>query len=711
MPRLPFALRSDVVLRTDPFEVPVMLDQFRRHSRSTLIYVLFGMLIVVFAFTFNTASRLRTGAEEDGTEAMAEVDGEAISQAELALGLRLTAAPPAPGASGFEKLQAAQRYDKWRLPYSGPAGEALSYTDFPGAVPPLPAEKVLTELIATRLVNHEAAKLGLGVSDGELSRRVEAMARIFGESVRDEQGEFDARKYDTFVRVQVGTSKSALEAFLRQQILRDKVAALVTAGAQLTPAEVDALIAADSKRPKLEVVTIDAEAAGKSITVADEVALAWAASPAHAEAIQKAYDAKGETYNLPEKWNVRGLLIAAPELDSAADDAKKAEVVAQRGQKQTDAEALRKELDKAWNGEVDLPPVAKSPDQPAEGEPAKATALPPAEKLERLGEYFGKLATEKSEHSMTKEAGGRFFGQAKDALARAPFGPEVADAVAKAVPGQLVGPLAAPGGFWLVMVESKTEGKVTPLESVKLALATELVAQEQAESKLDELAEAFRLAAAATETSTLADVAKAWNAKRGNEAMKASEAGPIGRSPLQSMSGGLEELLGLPPQGADADVVPGVGKQPELVTAAWKLTTAKPLADRVFKSEDGKARYVVRLAKEPELDDKAKEAEAKSRVEVTRIAAQARRVEAWHSYVAKLLADAEKAGKIKKTEAFNKLLADDKKRYDEALKRAPAAQAPGGIKLNVGGEDVPVQAAPNPAPEAKPAPPEAKPAP
>ena len=31
-----------------------MLDQFRRHSKSTLIYVLFGMLIVVFAFTFNT---------------------------------------------------------------------------------------------------------------------------------------------------------------------------------------------------------------------------------------------------------------------------------------------------------------------------------------------------------------------------------------------------------------------------------------------------------------------------------------------------------------------------------------------------------------------------------------------------------------------------------------------------------------------------------
>ena len=36
-----------------------MLAELRKHSKSVIIYVLFGIIIVVFVFTFNMSSRRR----------------------------------------------------------------------------------------------------------------------------------------------------------------------------------------------------------------------------------------------------------------------------------------------------------------------------------------------------------------------------------------------------------------------------------------------------------------------------------------------------------------------------------------------------------------------------------------------------------------------------------------------------------------------------
>ncbi len=678
-----------------------MLEPMRRHSRSSLIYVLFAMLIAVFALTFNTASRVTSGLRGESSEVMATVDGHDIDSGDLELGLRFTPNAPRPGSKGIEKLQEVQRYERFRFPWSGGTGEAQMLTDIDGTPPPIEAEKVLTELIASTLVAQEASKLGLAVSDAELSRRVLNLQRAYGASLLDDNGNFDTKKYDTFARFSLGTSKASLEAFLRREILRDKVAAIVTQGILLTPAEIDAVVAADSKRPRLEFVAVDAEKAAQTLQVTDADADAWAT--AHEDKIKAAYEAKGELYKVGDKWDLRAILVEAPSINSpaAADDAKKAEIVVKRDEKRQIIDGLRADLDKAWNGELALPAVATNGDAPAEGDEKKATELQGEEKAARLLGYFSKQATAKTEHLMTKDAGGKFFGESVEALGRTPFGEAVATAVKTAEPLTLIGPVEAPNGWWLLVVEKKTPGTETPLEQVKRTLAKEGLAQERAAGELDKIAQSVLDAATATPTTALTDVVKQWNQGhgKGDGILSAAQTGAIGKAPMSALNGGMELLLGLQVPEQDPNDIPGLGKVPDIVAAAWKLTEAAPLAKTIFKSEDGKLRYVIRLAKEDESKDgNAKDVQAakdKSRDILGRSVLQMRRLQAWHSYVDKLLKDAQAAGKIKKTNAFTEYVAQQKHAYEEALKHAPAdaADAPGagGLKLQVGGKDMPIQ--------------------
>ncbi len=691
-----------------------MLDVFRQKSRSTLIYVLFGVIILAFIFTFNTASRVSRsgGLGGDTTEAMADVAGTTIDNHELSLAMLLSADAPQPGASGFEKMQAAQRYEKTRMLFSGVAPELAMLTPFDGPVPPLKAEKVLTELTESVLVAKAAADQGLAVSDAELSRRVMALQRIFGSSLVDENGQFDPRKYDVFVRFTLGSSKAALEQFLRREILRDKLAAIVTAGITIAPAELDALVAADSKRPHLEFVALDADTAAHAVAVSDADADAYAA--AHADKIQAAYDAKGEQYKSPEKYNVRGILVAAPARDAAeTDEAKKKDLDEKWAEKKKAAEELRADLDKAWKGDKPLDPIAPpkvegqdAPAVAADGKTAKDLAAP--EKTARLLQLFSKVAGEKTEHSITKDAGGKFVDDlSAEGLKRTPFGPAVATAVAAAPVDTLVGPVEGSQGWWVLVVEKKLPPTVTPLASVSRELAKSLLQQERAGAELDQIAQSLLDAAKKAPTQPLADTVKAWNKTRtgkDDSGLTAAESGPLGKSPVAALQGGIEAMLGMPAPSEDPNDIPGMGKLPEAAKAAWKLTPEAPVAGQVFKSEDGKTRYVARLAPDKkdakkdkaegdkDADKEAAAADAKVRDSLGKIVLSVEKAEAWRGYVRKLLLTAEAAGKIKRTEAFATVVQQEKDRLAAAQKRAPKAESGASpFQIKVGDQEMPVE--------------------
>lgn len=667
-----------------------MLDIFRSQTKNPFLWLILVIIILAFVLTFNTSGPLQGGG---GVEVapMVEVYGSAIDNRELSLAMSLSADPPPPGVSAFEKLQANNRYEKSRLLFSGVPSPLISMTPFDGEVPPIKIEKVMVEMIESLLVSREAAAKGLEVSDAELNARVMRLQRIFGTTFTDKQGNFDSRKYDIFVRFQLNASKSLLETMLRREILRDKMAHIVTSGVLVTDAELDAIDLAESQRPKLQYIAVDAANARAAIKPTDEEIAQWAGQ--HDKEIAAAYEAAGETYNKPEKYSLRGILLKAEPKDMLAaetDAAKKAAGEQGWTDKKAAADALRAELDKAWKGELAIagPIKAEGDDKAADPGEKKITEVPAEERASWLTAHFTRVAADKTEHALTKDVGGQFIDdKSADALKRAPFGDAVAAAVASATPGTLVGPVEGSHGWWILLVDKKIEAVSKPLESVKLEIAAGLLKEERAAGELDAIANTVVALAQKTPDKSLEDVAKAWNEQTTGSAegpLSAATAGPIGRSPTSAMTGGLQAMLGLPSQEADPNDIPGIGKAPEIVAAVWKLKADAPVAGSIFKSEDGKTRYIVRL--DPPATDKDEatvKAEKKTREGLRDMVQSMRKVAVWQAYVRKLREAAEAAGEIERTDAWSQILASERQRYLDALKRAGAKQAGAGSPLNI----------------------------
>ena len=698
-----------------------MLEVFRNQSRSLAIYLILGAIILAFVLTFNTQGPISGNPNAPSTDTLVEVAGTPIDNRELGLASMFSADAPNPAMGGFERFQASQRYESTRLLWSGVSPELAGLTPFDGAVPAVKKEKVMVELIESVLAAKAAEQLGLGVSDEELSARVARLEKVFGTSFKDDQGRFDPKKYDTFVRYQLGTSKGALEAFLSREILRDKLALVSTAGVTVSDAELAAVAAAELDRPRLEVVTIDARAAKAAVQVSDEDATAYAAK--NADKIKAAYEAAGEKYVKPAKWTVRGILVKATD-KSTAEESKKAEIDAEWATKKTAADAVRADLDKAWKGEVAIDVAS------ADGgsESKKATEIADvALRNKALFGFFSAKASEKSEHDLTKEVGGRFLDpKSKDALGRSPMGPAVAAAVEGAEVGSLVGPVEGAHGWWVLVVEGKDEAKTTSLEAASLELAKGLLAEERAAEQLDGIAKGVLEAAQAAKDKALAESIKGWNKAHGGKEdgpLTATTSGMIGEAPSAQLQKGLQAALGLPPRADGQDEVPGVGKNAEMVAAAWKLTAEAPLAGQVFKSEDGKSRYVVRLAAPAEKSDDEKKAAETTRDNLRKTLLALKRAETWRGVVKQMMQKAEAAGEIERSDAWSQVVEAERQRLADAQKRA-AASAPaaagnpfsitsGGqpIQLNVGGEAAPAApAAPAEAAPAAPAAPAEKPA-
>ena len=691
-----------------------MLDLFRNQTKNPFIWAILGLVILAFVLTFNTSGPIQGGggAEVSG---LIEVYGTAIDTRELSLAMALSADAPPLGGSGFERLQAVNRYEKSRLLFSGVPSQLIPLTPFDGPVPPIKIEKVAQELIESLLVSRLAKERDLGVSDGELNARVMRLQRIFGTSFVDDAGDFDARKYDIFARYQLGTSKSQLESLLRREILRDKIAHIVTAGVHVSDPELDAIELAEIRRPKLQVIAVDAASARVAVKPTDEEVAAWAES--HGKEISVAYEAAGEKYSKPAKWSVRGILFKAEPksmLAAVSDAGKKAKGEEEWQAKKVAAEALRAELDKVWQGETAIDPPSVAP--PAEGEDKKVDAavqkkisdVAEADRSKWLITHFTRIAAEKTEHGMTKDVGGQFIDdKSADALRLSPFGDAVSAAVTQAELNTLIGPVEGQQGWWILVADGKIDAVETPLETVKLELARGLLQEERAAKELDKIAATVLDTAKELSDKPLAEVAKAWNkaaTDSEDSPLSATTAGPIGRSPMGALSGGLQAMLGLPPQVEDPNDIPGIGKAPKIVAAAWKLKKDKPLAEGVFASEDGKTRYVIRLDPPPEEDEAGKEAARKNREQLRETVTNLRRIATWQAFVRKLREQAEKDGEIERNEAWTQVLSAERQRYLDNLKRAAAQAKPAGgspLQMQLGGN--PIQLEPAPAPEPAPA--------
>jgi hypothetical protein len=227
-----------------------MLGTLRKHSRSVIIYVLFGVIIIVFVFTFNVASPDAGCGGNGGARAgvLATVAGEKVDGSALAMGLALSADPVPAGALNDPKaFQAEMVYRSTRFARMRGDGRYASFVPDPRTVSGLKVRKVMDDLEETFLVSEEAKRMGLEASPEEIRERI---VKEFSGS----GGEFKRRSYEDWVRYGLRTSITRFEDFVRREILREKAIGLLSAGVTIPDREARAVASLRKSKRTYEYV-------------------------------------------------------------------------------------------------------------------------------------------------------------------------------------------------------------------------------------------------------------------------------------------------------------------------------------------------------------------------------------------------------------------------------------------------------------------------
>ncbi len=580
-----------------------MLDLLRKNSRSFIVYLMFAIIIVVFAFTFGAITPDQAcGGGSAGPYQVADlvkVNGETIDTNKLNMADELSYSPPAPNskspnAGDAERYYRQTRYGQLGLygPFSG-----VLFGRAPSEISPIKMVKLLDELVETQLMADYGREMGMSVTNEEMSDRLALLVENFKNK---ESGEFDESAWLGFLRNQLNATPSAFEDFVKEEVLRERVIQLLAGGISATEAEVAARHRLTEEKVKVEYVTIDKRTAKALVPIADAEVKTWLTD--NQDKAQAKYDElKATKYTTPKRWTLRGLKLDAVDPESAdATEEQKEELVKARAEIKTKAEALKTEIDAALAA-AKAAPTEPTPAPAVEdgAEPAPAPVVEPVVP----GAVFGKFATERSDDDATKGTGGLFAAPFDaQSLARPPFGVPVIAAVTTLETGGMTDVVEVADGFWLFFADKIDDAVTQEYGDVAMEIARDIMRDDKVEAHLEPLAAELLAAAKKDGTKPLADAVKAVNEAHGvaeGEGLRAAEAMPFAR--LSSFGPGYP--LQLP-------YIFGIGKSPEIVRAAFAATAEAPLLDQVFTVEpDGKrvvARFVEGVAA-ADLEDEARD--------------------------------------------------------------------------------------------------------
>jgi peptidyl-prolyl cis-trans isomerase D len=299
--------------------------------------------------------------------------------------------------------------------------------------------RALDELIDDALLRHEAQRLGLGVTEGELDAAIMAMPEL------QENGHFNR---DILERALAGMrDRGEFEDQVRRGIVAERLQASVTDGVQVSDGEIEERYRLDHEQVNLDFVRISATDLAKTITLTDDD-------------LQKHLADHPDRYRVPER--LRAHYVAYPVASFTSQ-------VQVADQDVTDYYNLHRNDRFTEPEQVRARHILIS--APA-GDEARAAARKKAEGLlakVKAGADFAELATKNSEDSGSASKGGDLglFGRGKMVQ---PF--EAAAFALEA--GQLSDIVESPFGFHIIKVEEHRKGGPKPLEDVRDEITTAL---------------------------------------------------------------------------------------------------------------------------------------------------------------------------------------------------------------------------------------------
>jgi peptidyl-prolyl cis-trans isomerase D len=177
-------------------------------------------------------------------------------------------------------------------------------------------EKVLNNMINTKLLAGEARRIGLAVDNQALRDSIVANPNF------QTDGHFDKSLYERVINYYQMTP-SDYEQTMREELLAQKLAALVDNGVAVSSNEAKAAWENEESKMNLEFIRLRSAAyEGKTVAPTDADVEAFTKGPGADDEIQKYYTKYARTkYNIPKKVHARQIAISVPK--DAPPDLKK----------------------------------------------------------------------------------------------------------------------------------------------------------------------------------------------------------------------------------------------------------------------------------------------------------------------------------------------------------------------------------------------------
>ncbi len=261
-----------------------MLESMRKYHQSIFIYIVFGLLILVFGVNFGPGS---TGCSPRGTgDYAARVNGEAISREEWS-------------------QHYTRQVDMYKRMLQGNRDLDEAFLERLGV-----RQTVMNNLVGARLVAQEARARGIGVSDEEL---IKYLADVYGV-----KGEVTAAQYQNWVQRTFGLTVDRFEEQTKSELAAQKLAAIVQEGVDVSDAELRTGFTKEHDRAMASFVKFDPDTAVKPVAPA-QIDKLLAEKAADVEARYKKDQFK---YNTPKQMHVRQIVKSMAQDASDADVAK-----------------------------------------------------------------------------------------------------------------------------------------------------------------------------------------------------------------------------------------------------------------------------------------------------------------------------------------------------------------------------------------------------
>lgn len=598
-----------------------MLSQLRKHSKSALTYVIFGIIIVVFVFTFNYASP-EGGCGSGGAAnqiVYAKVEKAEITKSDLLMGLALTLDPPPLIKKDIKDFQYEMYYKMVRFARLKGNDKLSRFIPDERDISLLKTSRTMDDLIETFLISEEAKKAGLSATTQEVQDRI---LLNFGGT-----DGFNKDNYYNYVLYSLKTTLTAFEDFLRREILREKMINLIASNVFVSDQEVKYTFEQLNTKANLEYIEINPSAFESVIAPSAEELKKTIEGKA--KEIEEYYSSHRGEFEIEPQVRFSGIFLKAPAVEQAAqetDEAKKQELAKARKDAEDRIAAIRSGLSKL-----------------------SADALAVA---------FRQEAEKFSEHEDSKKTGGEFSGFKKRAdLMQPSLGREVAEALFMLKPGEMSGVVSVSGGFWLLLLHESTPAEILPLEKAVEKIANKFTAEESAKEKASSFAEKARESLKNSPDKGVKDVAGELNKEfNPNEPYKTGESGEF-----SMMSGSFVELAA-----AEFDNIPGIGKIEGLAKELRSAARSGFFFDKLFVPEDSRNIYVIRIKEFKPAPQPSTEELALLKHEML----EAKKILAYRAWFKSLKNRALQSGELAIGGAFMQAVAEEAKQREEALKKS-----------------------------------------